>query len=122
MLITAALGVAVGLSACADPGPAPRTVTGGDAARGLVVIQRVGCAACHDVPGVDWPKGEVGGSLAGFADRPTIAGRVPNQPEVLVRWVMDAPSLAPEVAMPAVPMTTQDARDVAAYLYELSDD
>jgi cytochrome c1 len=116
------IGMAVAVAACADPGPAPRTVTGGDAARGLVVMERVGCAACHEVPGIDWPRGTAGGSLAGFADRPMIAGRAPNRPDVLVRWIRDAPSVAPDVAMPAMPLTEAEARDLAAWLYEQHDD
>jgi hypothetical protein len=40
-------------------------------------------------------------------------------PEVLVRFVRDAPSLAPDTAMPAIDMTDQQASDIAAYLYTL---
>jgi len=115
----AALSLPLGLGACADKTDAPRPIAGAEAARGLAVIERVGCAACHRVPGVDWPKGTVGGSLAGFADRSLIAGRLPNQPDVLVRWLRDAPSLSPETGMPPMPISDADARDVAAYLYTL---
>ena len=115
----AALSLPLGLCACADKTDAPRPIAGAEAARGLAVIERVGCAACHRVPGVDWPKGTVGGSLAGFADRSLIAGRLPNQPDVLVRWLRDAPSLSPETGMPPMPISDADARDVAAYLYTL---
>jgi len=115
----AALSLPLGLCACADKTDAPRPIAGAEAVRGLAVIERVGCAACHRVPGVDWPKGTVGGSLAGFADRSLIAGRLPNQPDVLVRWLRDAPSLSPETGMPPMPISDADARDVAAYLYTL---
>ena len=54
-----------------------------------------------------------------YARRPYVAGKFPNEPETLVRWILDPPALAPHTAMPAVPMTDQDARDMAAYLYEL---
>lgn len=110
------------MTACADKREQPRDLTGTDAAAGLAVIERVGCAACHRIPGVDWPSGTVGGSLDGFADRSMIAGRFPNQPQTLAVWVRNAPSMAPTTGMPAMPITPSEARDVAAYLYTLEDD
>lgn len=110
------------LMACADKREQPRDLTGADAGAGLAVIERVACAACHRIPGVDWPVGTVGGSLAGFGDQSMIAGRFPNQPQTLATWVRNAPSLAPETGMPAMPITPSEARDVAAYLYTLEDD
>ncbi len=110
------------MTACADKREQPRDLTGANAAAGLAVIERVGCAACHRIPGVDWPSGTVGGSLGGFADRSMIAGRFPNQPQTLAVWVRDAPSMSPATGMPAMPITPAEARDVAAYLYTLEDD
>lgn len=107
------------LAACAEKGGGPRELAGADATRGLALIERVGCAACHAVPGVDWPKGEAGSSLARFGSSPLISGRVPNQPDNLIRWLRDAPSMDPETAMPPMPLTDAEARDVAAYLYTL---
>ena len=107
------------LCACADKTDAPRTIEGADAARGLEVVERTGCAACHSIPGVAWPQGSVGGSLDGFAERSLIAGRLPNQPDILVQWLRDASSLSPETGMPPMPITDAEARDVAAYLYTL---
>lgn len=117
-----ALALVGGLGACVDKADLPRPVAQGDAARGLEVIRQVGCAACHAIPGVAWPEGRSAGSLAGFGARPLIAGRLPNQPDVLMRWLIDAPSLDPGTAMPPMPLTQAQARDVAAYLYELDDD
>lgn len=114
--------VLAGMAACADKREQPRDLTGADADAGLAVIKRVGCAACHRIPGVDWPNGTVGGSLDGFSDRSMIAGRLPNQPRTLAIWVRDAPSMAPTTGMPAMPITPTEARDVAAYLYTLEDD
>lgn len=110
------------LAACADKRQQPRDITGADAAAGLAVIERLGCAACHQIPGVDWPQGTVGGSLDGFADRSMIAGRFPNQPDTLATWVRNAPSMSATTGMPAMPMTSAEARDVAAYLYTLEHD
>lgn len=109
------------LCACVDNSNPRRTVTGADPDRGLTVMKRVGCAACHDTPGVDWPRGRAGPSLRGFADSPMIAGRFPNQPDRLIAFVRDAPSMASDTAMPAMPVSETEARDVAAYLYTLHD-
>lgn len=109
------------LCACVDKTEPRRSIMGADAARGLAVTQRVGCAACHVTPGVRWPKGRAGPSLKGFADRPMIGGRFPNRPDVLVAWLIDAPAMSSETAMPAMPLTQAEARDIAAYLYTLDE-
>ena len=110
------------LTGCIDKADLPRPIVQGDAAQGLAIIDEVGCASCHKIPGVAWPEGRTAGDLAGFGARPLIAGRLPNQPDVLVRWLIDAPSLDPGIGMPPMPLNQAQARDVAAYLYELDDD
>lgn len=107
------------LATCADEGLPPRQLAGADPERGREITQRTACGACHEIPGVDWPRGRTGGSLAGFGKRPLIAGRVPNQPDLLVRWLRDPSSIAPATGMPAAPLTAAEARDVAAFLYTL---
>ncbi|MBU4138278.1 MAG: c-type cytochrome [Alphaproteobacteria bacterium] len=109
------------LGACGDQTEPPRTIAGSDPARGRAVMERVGCAACHDIPGIDWPRGRAGPSLEGFGSSPMIGGRHPNQPDVLVAWVIDAPSLSPATGMPPMPITEAEARDVAAWLYTLDE-
>jgi|GEM_PF-604249 len=94
-------------------------VLGGDAARGRALVASYHCGVCHAIPGVRHARGVVGPSLEGFARRAFIAGRLPNTPSHLVQWVRDPPSLDPRTAMPAVGLDEQEARDVAAYLYQL---
>lgn len=109
------------LSACgASPVEAPLAE---DAAieRGKAAAERLGCGACHDMPGIDWPKGRTGPSLAGFGDRALIAGSLPNRTARLAEFVRDAPALVPESGMPAVPMQDGEARDIAAWLSSLRD-
>ena len=118
-LILASTLVLIG---CIDKADLPRPIVQGDAAQGLAIIEEVGCASCHKIPGVAWPEGRTAGDLSGFGARPMIAGRLPNQPDVLVRWLIDAPSLDPGTGMPPMPLNQAQARDVAAYLYELDDD
>lgn len=83
------------------------------------MIERAGCAACHAIPGVNWPEGGLGPSLAGFGEQGLIAGQLPNRPDVLARFVREAPALLPGTTMPAMPLNEKEARDVAAYLYTL---
>ncbi|MFN3878691.1 MAG: c-type cytochrome [Brevundimonas sp.] len=114
--------LALALCACVDKADLPRPMVQADPVAGLAVIEEVGCAACHKIPGVAWPEGRSGSNLAGFGARPLIAGRLPNQPDVLIRWLIDAPSMDPGTAMPPMPLTQDQARDVAAYLYTLDED
>jgi cytochrome c len=93
--------------------------TGGDRSRGLATIDRAGCGACHDIPGVRSLHGRLAPSLADFAHRAVIAGILPNSPANLTRWLIDPPSISPRTAMPVLGLTDQEARDVAAYLYHL---
>lgn len=88
-----------------------------DARAGLAAIERVGCGACHAIPGLAWPRGRAGPHLGGMAERALIAGRLPNRPEVLAAFVRNAPALTPQTAMPAMPLSKAEARDIAAYLY-----
>ncbi len=89
-----------------------------DASRGKRAIERVGCASCHTIPGIGWPKGEAGPPLHGMAERALIAGRLANRPGILARFVRDAPALVPGTTMPAMPLSEEESRDVAAFLYE----
>ena len=88
---------------------------------GRRIVQKVGCTACHAFPDIAWPRGRVGPGLGGFARQTLIAGRLPNRPDRLAAFVRDAPGLVPGSAMPAVAISAEEARDVAAYLYTLDD-
>lgn len=114
-----ALAFALGVAACDQTTPPDQHIPGADAERGRRVIAAIGCGACHEVPGVRGARGVVGPSLTHFGRRSLIGGSLPNQPGVLVAWVRDAPRLAPDTAMPSLPLTAGEARDVAAYLYTL---
>lgn len=92
-----------------------------DAGRGKQAIERVGCGSCHTIPGIRWPEGKVAPALDSMAERALIAGRVPNRPELLARFVRDAPALVPGTTMPAMPLSEEESRDVAKYLYEIGD-
>ena len=116
----AASAIMLALLACAcNPPPEPEQfVAGANPAAGKAAIERVGCSSCHAIPGVDWPKGKVGPALGGLSRRAMIAGRLPNQPDVLAAFIRNAPAFVPGSAMPAMPVTEQESRDIASYLYE----
>lgn len=106
------------------PGPADAdvravTVAYGDPDRGRRLVAALQCGACHEVPGIRTARGMVGPPLDGFARRVYLAGKFPNEPEQLVRWLRDPPAMAPLTAMPAVVHDDADARDIAAFLYTL---
>ena len=105
------------VAACKPPPDERQHMPQADPAKGLQAIQRVGCAACHAIPGLHWPKGKLGPSLENYGDQGMIAGRLPNRPDVLARFVREAPALLPETTMPAMPLNEEESRDVAAYLY-----
>ncbi len=116
--VLAALAPLLSLAACKAPPDARQPMPRGDPERGRIAMERVGCGACHDIPGV-WPRGKVGPALDRFAQQSLIAGRLPNRPDRLALFLRDAPSLVPGTAMPAMPMTEEEAHDAAAYLYSL---
>lgn len=107
------------LTACAPERDYVPRVSGGDADRGREALARYECGVCHVIPGVANAIGTVGPALDDYSKRSYVAGKFPNEPETLVRWIVDAPAMAPLTAMPAIAMSHQEARDMAAYLYEL---
>jgi cytochrome c2 len=115
------IGVAAAtwLFGCAPTSEHEPQVSGGDVRRGEAALHRHDCGVCHVIPGIPGAVGRVGPSLVEYSRFPYLAGKFPNQPELLMRFLVDAPSLVPETAMPAIAMNAQEARDIAAYLYEL---
>lgn len=107
------------LAACKPLPDERHDMPGADAQAGLAIMKQVGCASCHSIPGVRWPQGRVGPSLDGVADQALIAGRAQNRPAILAAFVRNAPSVVPGTSMPAMPITPDESRDVAAYLYTL---
>jgi cytochrome c len=96
-----------------------RQVPGGHAKNGRNYMEAAGCGSCHLIPGVVDARGMVGPSLEHFAQRSFIAGEVPNTTANLVKWIVNPPSIEPKTAMPVLGVTPEQARDIAAYLYQL---
>ncbi|WP_126173570.1 c-type cytochrome [Altericroceibacterium xinjiangense] len=110
------------VSACKEPPTTRRMPDSAAASRGLALIDKVGCGACHEIPGLDWPKGRLGPSLAGFDDVGLIAGHLPNRPGTLAAFIRNAPAVKPGSTMPPMPLTEEQAADIAAYLYGIDND
>lgn len=91
----------------------------GDARLGREKTQAFLCHSCHVIPGIVGAYQHVGPPLTGIGTRSFIAGIVPNQPEQMIRFLLDPKQLDPQSAMPAMGLTEQDARDVAAFLATL---
>jgi len=89
------------------------------AARGKEAIRAFGCGSCHAIPGIRSANGQVGPPLDSLGKRSYIAGKLPNTPENVARWIEDPPAIEPQTAMPKVGVTSEQARDMAAYLTSL---
>jgi len=92
-------------------------MTGGNAARGKVAFTEKGCGGCHTLKGVTQAAGLVGPPLDGVAQRAIIAGKLENNADNLARWIRVPQQIDPGNAMPSLPMTEQQSRDIAAFLY-----
>jgi len=115
--ICALLSVAL-LAACSGK-PKEKQVPGGDAKVGKELVTQYQCGACHKIPDVRGADGKAGPQLDGFGKLSYIANGIPNQPDKLVAWLLDPPAMKPGTAMPAMGLTEQEARHMAAYLYTL---
>ena len=78
---------------CKPPPEQGREMALASPERGKAAIERVGCASCHSIAGIDWPKGKAGPPLRAMNGRSLIAGELPNRPEILAAFVRNAPAL-----------------------------
>jgi cytochrome c len=89
-----------------------------DAARGIQLATRYGCASCHQIPGAPM-TGYVGPSLRGVQRRAYLAGGLPNTPDAMVEWIRFPNRARPGTLMPNLGVSEADARELAAFLYTL---
>lgn len=116
-----ALVLAAALAGCKPPPENRHDFDPAAAERGRAVVAASGCAACHAFPDVAWPEGRAGPALVAFDGKGPIAGALPNTPDNLAAFVRNAPAAKPGSPMPAMPISPSEARDVAAYLYGISE-
>jgi cytochrome c len=101
-----------------SPEPPPQA-PGGNTEAGARLIGQFGCGSCHIIPGIRDADGLVGPPLIHFGRRKIIAGQLPNTADNLVRWIRDPQAVEPGTDMPDLGVSEQQARDIAAYLFEL---
>ena len=95
----------------------PSPVSTGDPERGAAAIFRYGCGSCHTISNLRYARGLVGPPLTNMNARMYVAGMLPNNPPNLVRWIRNPQAINDKTAMPNLGVTSQDATDIAAYLY-----
>ena len=113
--------VVAGLASSCTNGHArlAESVAGGDVRRGAAAVSRHGCPACHTIAGIANARGLAGPPLTGIAKRLYIGGVLPNTPENMIRWIRDPKAIDEKTVMPVLGISTQDATDIAAYLYSI---
>jgi cytochrome c1 len=116
LAVVVAAACAAPLAACGSGVPATSALPGADRGRAPALLRQFGCGSCHAIGSVRGADGLVGPSLTDFRNRRTIAGRLANTPENLVRWLLDPQRVKPRDAMPDVGLGRRDARDIAAFL------
>lgn len=105
------------LSACHGQTDVARPA--GSARLGAITITRQACGSCHVIPGIEGADGRVGPPLAHFASQQTIAGKLPNSPASLKRFLKAPRAVVTNGAMPDLGLSDDQVRDIAAYLYAL---
>jgi cytochrome c2 len=86
--------------------------------RGPALLREYGCSACHTLPEFSQTTKAIGPSLERVNDRMYIAGTLSNTPPNLISWIQDPQKIRPQTAMPNLGVGLEDARDIAAYLYD----
>ena len=114
----AVMVVAIG-PAVAQNSSAVRAENGLSLQRGQLLLTQYQCGSCHAIPGIAAARGIQGPKLEAFGKRSYIAGRIPNQADHLARWIVQPSALVSDTAMPAMGVSPDEARDMAAYLGSL---
>ncbi len=104
------------------PADDPFLVPAADPERGRAKIRDYGCIGCHTIPGIAGADGRVGPRLDRLREPAYIAGVLPNSPQNLAAWIQRPRDIDPRTARPTLGVAEADARDMAAYLYSVSDE
>ncbi len=92
---------------------------GGNPTVGREKIMNYGCNACHIIPGIPDATSLIAPPLEHMANRAYVGGVVKNTPTNLMQWIQNPPAIDAKTAMPNLHVTSDDARDIASYLYTL---
>ena len=95
--------------------------TSADPERGKKILQSYACHTCHVIPGITGISQHIGPPLKGIADQKILAGRLANHFDNMVMWLMHPTRIKPATAMPDLGIKEAHARDIAAYLFQLTE-
>jgi mono/diheme cytochrome c family protein/cytochrome c2 len=84
-----------------------------------ILLRQYACVACHRIPGVTGSDTLVGPPLEGIARRRLIAGKLPNTPPNMARWLQEPQAVKPGSAMPDLGVTEAHAQLLAEHLSHL---
>ncbi len=102
----------------AQAAPAPEPVIA-EAAAGKAVFINKPCAACHTIRGTA-ATGTAGPDLTHVGSRRTIgAGLLETTRGSLAAWIADPQTLKPGNNMPLVPLSSDELRQISAYMEDL---
>jgi cytochrome c1 len=96
--------------------PVPTSAAPYSVERAKATLRQYACHDCHRISDVVGPRTHVGPTLQDWSRRKFIAGRFPNTPANLVRWILAPQELSPGTLN--VHATEAHARDMARYLFE----
>lgn len=91
----------------------------GDPLAGRQKMRKHSCTSCHIIPGIPDADGKAGPALEHWSSRKSFAGHHANTPDNMVRWLRRPSDLRPHTSMPAMGVSEQDGRDMAAYLFSI---
>lgn len=106
----------------ADPMKAPE-LAGADMGKGRQLLETKGCGSCHAFTGVAPlaasapPAMEPKAFAKAYALAPDLrTSRTRSTPAKVIAWLLDPVAVKADSAMPKIPLTKTEARDIAAYL------
>src|SRR5690606_745597 len=79
-----------------------------------------GCGSCHVIPGIRGARGRVGPKLEDIHQQMFLGGMLINDMEGIILWIQHPQKISPHTAMPDLGVSDEEAKSMAAYLYELS--
>lgn len=106
----------IGCAGCDAAGPGDEARSAANPKQGQRLLAQYQCGSCHAIPDVPAARGIRGPSLEAFGKRSYIAGRIPNTPEALARWIVAPAALVPDTTMPSMGVSPAEAHAMAAYL------
>lgn len=92
---------------------------GGNVDRARMAIRQYGCQTGHAIPGATAPDALVGPPLNGIGSRAHVGGVLSNSPDHMIAWLKNPKAFEPLSAVPALGLTDEAARDIAACLFTL---